>query len=69
MIAVPENSGKLWTPQEDELLRELAASGAALAEIAEKLNRTVSATTARAYILRVMLGRLGTKRRDLSRWG
>ena len=69
MMEMPENSGKLWTTQEDERLRELAASGAALAEIAEKLDRTVSATKARAYILRVMLGRFGTKRRDLSRWG
>jgi hypothetical protein len=63
-----ENSGKPWTPQEDERLRELAAAGAALAEIAEKLDRTAPATKARAYILRVMLGRFGSKRRGLSRW-
>jgi hypothetical protein len=68
MKALPENSGKPWAPQEDERLRELAASGAALAEIAEKLNRTASATKSRAYILRVMLGRFGAKRRGLSKW-
>jgi len=51
IIAMRENSGKPWTVQEDEQLRELAASGAALAEIAEKLSRTTSATKARAYSL------------------
>jgi hypothetical protein len=69
MMAVWDNSGKPWTAQEDERLRELAASGTALAEIAEKLNRTASATKTRAYILRVMLGRFGAKRRGLSKWG
>jgi hypothetical protein len=69
MKPLPENNGKAWTPQEDERLREIAASGAALAEIAEKLNRTTSATKTRAYILRVMFGRFGAKRRGLSRWG
>jgi hypothetical protein len=54
---------------EDGRLRELAASGAVLIEIAEKLNRTVSATKTRAYILRVMLGRLELSAvRCLSRW-
>jgi hypothetical protein len=69
MIAMRENSGKPWTPEEDERLRELAASGAGLIEIAEKLNRTVPATKARAYIIRVMFGRFGAKRRGLSKWG
>ena len=64
-----ENSGKAWTRVEDGRLRELAASGAVLIEIAEKLNRTVSATKTRAYILRVMLGRLELSAvRCLSRW-
>ena len=69
MIAMRENSGKPWTPQEDERLREFAASGAALIEIAEKLNRTVPATKTRAYIIRVLLRRFGAKRRGLSKWG
>jgi hypothetical protein len=69
MMAMRENSGKPWTPEEDERLREFAASGAGPVEIAEKLNRTVPATKMRAYILRVMLGRFGAKRRGLSGWG
>jgi hypothetical protein len=50
MIAMRENSGKLWIPQGDERLRELAVSGAALAEIAEKLDRTVSQPPRRGLI-------------------
>ena len=55
MTARAENRGKLWTAQEDELLRELAASSATPSEIAAKLNRTEAATKARAYVLRVGL--------------
>ena len=55
MTARAENSGKLWTSQEDERLRELAVSGANPTEIAAKLNRTEAATKARAYVLRVGL--------------
>jgi hypothetical protein len=69
MTARAENSGKLWTAQEDERLRELAVSSATPAEIAEKLNRTEKATKARAYVLRVGLGRFRARRRDLSKWG
>jgi hypothetical protein len=67
MTTVAENGGKPWTPEEDERLRELAASGATLSNIAEKLDRTGSATKTRAYILRVFLGRLGAKRRALAK--
>ena len=63
MTAKAENSGKLWTAQEDERLRELAASNATPSEIAAKLNRTESATKARAYALRVGLGRFRAGRR------
>ena len=69
MKARAENSGKLWTAQEDERLRELAVSSATPSEIAEKLNRTESATKTRAYILRLALRRIGARRRVLSRWG
>jgi hypothetical protein len=68
MTASAENSRKPWTAQEDERLRELAASGATLSEIAQKLDRTVSGAKSRAYILRVTFGRLGAKRRSLSRF-
>jgi hypothetical protein len=65
MMATAASSGKPWTAQEDTRLRELAASGATLAEIAEKLDRTESGTKTRAYILRVTFGRLGADRRTL----
>src|SRR5260370_27200677 len=69
MTAKAENSGKQWSAKEDERLRELAVSSATLSEIAEKLNRTKSATQARAYTLRVGLRRFRTQRRSLSKWG
>jgi hypothetical protein len=69
MTATAKNSGKRWSPEEDERLRELAVSSATPVEIAEKLNRTESATKARAYILRVGLRRFRAKRRGLSNWG
>jgi hypothetical protein len=53
-----ENSGKQWSPEEDQRLRELAA----LSEIAAKLHRTEAATKARAYVLRVGLGRVDSYR-------
>jgi hypothetical protein len=69
MTARAENSGKLWTVQEDERLRELAVSSANPSGIAAKLNRTEAATKARAYVLRVGLRRFRTKRRSLPKWG
>src|SRR5713226_8409200 len=63
MTAKAENSGKLWTAQEDERLRELAVSSATPFEIAAKLNRTEAATKARAYVLRVGLRRFRARRR------
>ncbi len=68
MTAKAENSGKLWTAQEDERLRELAVSSATPFEIAAKLNRTEAATKARAYVLRVGLRRFRARRR-LASWG
>jgi hypothetical protein len=67
MTATPKNSGKQWSPEEDQRLRELAASSATPSEIAKKLNRTESATKARAYVLRVGLRRFRARRRDLSK--
>jgi hypothetical protein len=64
-----EKTGTVWTSEEDQKLRELVASGADLAEIAKSLDRTPSAAKARAYKLRLLLGRSGVRRRGLSRWG
>jgi hypothetical protein len=48
-----ENSRKPWTAEEDERLRQLVVSGAPLAEIAERLDRTELAAKARPHFLRV----------------
>ena len=69
MTATAKNSGKQWSAQEDERLRELAVSSATPSEIAAKLNRTEAATKARAYMLRVALRRFGAGRHDLWKWG
>ncbi len=69
MKATAKNSGKQWSAEEDERLRELAVSSATPFEIAKKLNRTESATKARAYVLRAGLRRFRAKRRSLSKWG
>jgi len=69
MKATAKNSGKQWSAEEDERLRELAVSSATPFEIAKKLNRTESATKARAYALRAGLRRFRAMRRDLSKWG
>jgi len=62
VTATAENSRKPWSAEEDERLREFAASCATLSEIAEKLNRTEASTKARAYKLRLGLGRFGARR-------
>jgi hypothetical protein len=52
-----KHSGKIWMPEEDAQLRDLAASGARPAEVAKKLHRTKGAIMTRAYELRVTFGR------------
>jgi hypothetical protein len=69
MTATAKNSGKQWSAQEDERLRELTVSSATPSEIAAKLNRSEAATKARAYMLRAGLRRFRAGRRDLSKWG
>jgi hypothetical protein len=68
-MARAENSGKPWTVEEDERLRQLVVSSAPLTEIAERLDRTESSVRARAHFLGVIVRRFGAKRRGLSRWG
>jgi hypothetical protein len=46
---------KLWTAEEDELLRRESIEGSSIAEIAKKVGRTESALRARAYVLRILL--------------
>jgi DNA-directed RNA polymerase specialized sigma24 family protein len=65
MIAMRENSGKPWTPLDDERLRSLAIAGMDAKEIATELERTVSAVRSRAERkLRVSLKRVMVARRS-----
>ena len=44
---------KIWTPEEDNLLRTLLENGRSVAKVAETLNRTVTAIKGRASLLRI----------------
>ena len=50
-----EIRGSRWTPQEDALLRRMAEANVRPEIIAIKLNRTVHAVKARAYMIGVPL--------------
>jgi hypothetical protein len=54
------NSYKKWTPEEDELLRNLVLLNVAPFDVAAKLGRSVATVKARAHFLGIMLRRLGT---------
>jgi hypothetical protein len=51
------NKAKAWTSGEDERLLQLIISNASVIDIAAELGRTVGAVSARAYALRIALGR------------
>jgi hypothetical protein len=46
-----ENRSSRWTPREDDLLRRMAEASVRPEVIAAKLNRTVHAVKARAYVI------------------
>jgi hypothetical protein len=46
-----------WTPEEDELLRALALSGASVAEMAKQIKRSEEAVRSRAYRLKIVKGK------------
>ena len=60
-----ESRGNRWTPQEDNLFREMAEANIRPELIAAKLNRSVHAIKARAYVIGLPLkwfkvkGRMG----------
>jgi hypothetical protein len=53
--------GRPWTAEEDDLLRDLAASGANPASIAIRLKRSQDAIQSRAFRLGIPLNRLKAK--------
>ena len=50
-----ESRGNRWTPQEDDLFREMAEASTRAEIIATKLNRSIHAIKARAYAIRLPL--------------
>jgi hypothetical protein len=48
---------RLWTPEEDDLLKLEVAAGTPLDPMVTKIGRTKAAIRNRAYILRLKLGR------------
>lgn len=54
---------RLWTEEDDEMLRREVHDGTPLSQIVAKLKRTPAAIRNRAYILRLKLGRAREKRR------
>jgi hypothetical protein len=63
------NDSKPWTPEMDEVLRKEVIAGTSLFAIAKKLGRKESAVKSRAYTLQLSLRPIGTRRREISRWG
>jgi hypothetical protein len=54
------NSYKKWTPDEDELLRNLVLANVSPFDIAAQLGRSVSTVKARAHCLGMTLRRSGS---------
>lgn len=60
----------LWTKDEEEKLRQLLQGNTRPDEIAEALNRSVSAVKSKAHAMGMTVAQLGNQRRSgLSRWG
>jgi hypothetical protein len=58
-----------WTPEEDELLRALALSGASVAEMAKQMKRSEEAIRSRAYRLKIVVPKSRNKRLRLKAKG
>ena len=63
------NANPRWTPEEDEILRNLVLEGRSAAAIAERTQRSINSVYSRAQKLRITLSRLGVRRRSVSKWG
>jgi DNA-binding NarL/FixJ family response regulator len=56
-----------WTPEEDELLRKLAASGESAASIAKRLNRNIPSIRNRVSRLNIALAKSRTLKIQISK--
>ena len=57
MSARPLRRDVHWTPEEDDVLREMARSGESAARIAEELNRATSSVRNRAARLNIQVAK------------
>jgi hypothetical protein len=68
-VPVRHNAGKPWTPEDLDLLRNLASSGATTGQIAERLGRSRLSVSKAAEKLRISVGEKSTTRLLGRRWG
>ena len=57
MSGPPYSAGPRWTPEEDGLLRSMAAAGESAAMIAKPLKRSADSVRKRAHLLKIKLAR------------
>jgi hypothetical protein len=57
MSAPSYNMGPWWTPEEDGLLRSMAAAGESVAAITKPLKRSAGSVRKRAHLLKIKLAR------------
>ena len=53
----PPNTGKPWTPEDEETLRRLAEADTPLGLIADQLGRTQASVSGRAAFLKISIGK------------
>jgi hypothetical protein len=58
----PRPTGRPWTPADDDMLRELLASGMKPRLIAQKLKRSIGAVQSRIFLFKKPRKRLSPKR-------
>jgi hypothetical protein len=57
MSSPPYSAGPHWTPEEDGLLRSMAAAGESATVIAKPLKRSADSVRKRAHLLKIKLAR------------
>lgn len=61
--------GTIWTPEQDELLKQKVVKGGSLTSLARDLGRTEKSIRARAHYLKLPLRTLGLRRGGMAKYG
>jgi hypothetical protein len=61
MIQSKKNARRIWEPEEDKQLREMAEAGKTITMIALRHKRTVNAVRGRLSILKVSIHKVGPR--------